>query len=63
MFLRLLEILSVTTLLIFVNGCNSFNENYDGETTAPSAIDQSLCSIFNEMESITVTSYKVDSLS
>ena len=63
MFLRLLEILSVTTLLIFVNGCNSFIENYDRDTTAPIAIDQSLCSILNEMKSITVTSFKVDSLS
>ena len=63
MFLELLKLLSVIILLIPINSCNSLIEDYDRETTAPSEIDQSLCSILNEMESITVTSYKGDSLS
>ena len=63
MFLELLKALSVIILLIPINSCNSLIEDYDRETTAPSEIDQLLCSILNEMESITVTSYKGDSLS
>tara|TARA_S200000501_G_scaffold128175_1_gene121083 strand:+ start:672 stop:1484 length:813 start_codon:yes stop_codon:yes gene_type:complete len=63
MLLELLKVLSVIILFIPINSCKSLIEDYDRETTAPSEIDQLLCSILNEMESIAVTSYKGDSLS
>ncbi len=63
MFLELLRALSVLILLITLNSCNSIIEDYDRKDTSPIEIDQSLCSVLNEMESIVVTSYKSDSLS
>ena len=63
MFLKMLKVLGMIILLIPLNNCNSLIEDYDRESTEPSEIDQSLCSILNKMESITVTSHKVDSLS
>ncbi len=63
MFLELLKVLSIITLIIPLNSCNSLIEDYDKETTAPREIDQSLCYILNEMESVIVTTHKNDSLS
>ena len=63
MLLELLRVLSVLIMFITLNSFNSFIEDYDREDTSPIEIDQSLCSILNEMESTVVTSYKGDSLS
>ena len=56
------KISSLLLLGFFVNACGNLLDDYESNPLDPSSIDQEICRILNELESIAASTFNTDSL-
>jgi len=49
-------------IIFFINGCGDLLSDYESKSVDPMRIDQDICSILNEMESVNAMTFQRDSL-